>query len=500
MKKSLIWMLTIVMALTFGTLLYFQIMYLENMVKMRQGQFSENVMRSLYSTVGMLERNETLTFLEEDILMLDPDYDEDDSTVSESVTDTGLTEAEQSAISMKYPSPTENVTERYRHLRETLTARYKYQRGLLNEVILTIMHDAPSRPIAERADSAKVRLYLSRELEANGVSLPFTFALVSSGNTYLYSSKGFDESTPQDAYSVTLFPNGGGDAKLLVEFPTRDSYIFSSVRFIIPTLSFTVILLVIFLYTIILIFKQKKLSEMKSDFINNMTHEFKTPISTISLAAQMLGDDSVRKSPSTLNHLATVINDESKRLRFQVEKVLQMSMYDNAGGSALKFSVVNANNVIYNVVNTQKLKAEKDGGTIEIHLDAIDSEVNIDEMHFTNVIFNLLDNALKYMKEDTEPHLVVTTKDIAHGKLEIRIRDNGIGIKRENLKRIFEKFYRVSTGNLHDVKGFGLGLAYVKKMITIFGGTIRAESEYGKWSEFIIQLPLADPDSEEEPA
>lgn len=486
-------MLTIVMAITFGALLYFQIMYLENMVKMRQSQFSENVMRSLYSTVGMLERSETLTYLEDDIFLLDPDYGDEDNS------DATLSNYGTSGVSgIKYPSTIENVTQRYRHLRETLTSRYKYQRGLLNEVILTIMQDAPSRPISERADSAQVRVFLSNELEANGVSLPFTFAVVSPNDTYLYATKGFNTEEANNAYSAVLFPNGGGDSRLLVEFPTRDSYIFSSVRFIIPTLSLTVILLVIFLYTVILIFRQKKLSEMKTDFINNMTHEFKTPISTISLAAQMLSDDSVRKSPTTLNHLSTVINDESKRLRFQVEKVLQMSMYDDAGGSALKFSIVNANNVIYNVVNTQKLKAEKDGGTIEIHLDAIDSDVNIDEMHFTNVIFNLLDNALKYMKEDEPPHLIVTTTDTAHGNLEIRIRDNGIGIKRENLKRIFEKFYRVSTGNLHDVKGFGLGLAYVKKMITIFGGSIRAESEYGKWSEFIILLPLADPDNEME--
>ena len=173
-----------------------------------------------------------------------------------------------------------------------------------------------------------------------------------------------------------------------------------------------------------------------------------------------------------------------------------MSVYDNAGGSALKFTVVNVNNIIYNIVNTQKIKAEKDGGRIDVALDAIDADVRLDEMHFTNVIFNLLDNALKYMKEDTPPELKVSTRDIDHNRLEIRIRDNGIGLKKEDLKRIFEKFYRVSTGNRHDVKGFGLGLAYVKKMVSIFGGTITVESEFGKWSEFIIHLPLADPEPE----
>ncbi|MDE7342623.1 MAG: HAMP domain-containing histidine kinase, partial [Muribaculaceae bacterium] len=190
----------------------------------------------------------------------------------------------------------------------------------------------------------------------------------------------------------------------------------------------------------------------------------------------------------------------SKRLRFQVEKVLQMSVYDDAGGSALKFTVVNVNNIIYNIANTQKIKAEKDGGRIEVALDAIDADVRLDEMHFTNVIFNLLDNALKYMKPDTAPELKVSTRNVAHNQLEIRIRDNGIGLRKEDLKRIFEKFYRVPTGNRHDVKGFGLGLAYVKKMVSIFGGTITVESDFGKWSEFIIKLPLADPDPDTDAA
>lgn len=492
MKKSLIWLLTIVMSITFGALLYFQIMYLENIVRMRRGQFSENVMRSLHSTAGLLERRETLDFLEEDALLL---------ASADEGTDLNLDQGEslrESTAVIQYPTRVENVTERYRYLRQALNNRYRYQQGLLNEVILNILQEAPNRPLTERADSAMVRNFLKTELEANGVRIPFAFSVASSAGTPLYSTQGFDPNELDEAYSVALFQNTGGDYRLIVEFPTRDSYIFSSVRFVIPALAFTVILLVIFLYTIILIFRQKKLTEMKTDFINNMTHEFKTPISTISLAAQMLGDDSIRKSPSSLKHLATVINDESKRLRFQVEKVLQMSVYDDAGGSALKFSVVNVNNIIYNVVNTQKLKAEKDGGKIEIHLDAIDSDVLLDEMHFTNVIFNLLDNALKYMREDTPPHLSVTTRDLPDRMIEIRIRDNGIGIKKDHLKKIFDKFYRVPTGNRHDVKGFGLGLAYVRKMVSIFSGSITAESEYGKWSEFIIVLPLAEEEGNDE--
>ena len=258
----------------------------------------------------------------------------------------------------------------------------------------------------------------------------------------------------------------------------------------VPAFAFTFILLIIFVYTIIVAFRQKKLTEMKNDFINNMTHEFKTPISSISLAAQMLKDQSVRKSPAMLQQISTVINDETKRLRFQVEKVLQMSMFDRQKAN-LKIEDVDANVAIFNIVNTFKLKVEKYGGTIEANLDAMDAIVEVDEMHFTNVIFNLLDNAVKYRSEERPLHLTVCSRDLDDERLEITVADNGIGIRRDDLRKIFEKFYRVSTGNRHDVKGFGLGLAYVKKMVEELGGTIGVESEYNVGTKFIIILPLS---------
>lgn len=237
-------------------------------------------------------------------------------------------------------------------------------------------------------------------------------------------------------------------------------------------------------------FRQKKLSEIKTDFIHNMTHELKTPISTISLASQMLNDASVRKSESSLNRLAGVISDETKRLQFQVEKVLQMSVFDNSDAS-VKLSETDANSVIQNVVDTFKIKVEKFGGTLSCNLEAENSLVNVDQMHFTNIIHNLLDNAIKYRDENRTPFLSITTENPDLDTLRIKFKDNGIGIKKEELKRIFEKFYRVPTGNRHDVKGFGLGLAYVKKMVEIFKGSISVESDYGKGSTFIINLPLA---------
>ena len=225
---------------------------------------------------------------------------------------------------------------------------------------------------------------------------------------------------------------------------------------------------------------------MKNDFINNLTHEFKTPISSISLAAQMLADDSIKKSEGMYTNLSRVINDETKRLRFQVEKVLQMSLYDR-GNIAFKQKQVHANKLIEGVIKTFSLKVEQNGGEITSYLNAESDLIYVDEMHFTNVIFNLMDNAVKYKRDDVDMHLTVSTWNVGD-KLMISVEDNGVGIQKDDLKRVFDKFYRVNTGYKHDVKGFGLGLAYVKKMVELHKGNIKAESEFGNGTRFIITL------------
>lgn len=496
MKKSIIWLLTVVMGITFCALLYFQIMYLENMIKMRESQFSESAMRALYGTVGLLERQETLHFLEKDINMLDRSYGSDERGLGSGTMLMAQPQAGRGPI-ITFPQPTENVAKRYQDLQETIKNQYIYQSGLLNEVILSILYDASHRPVMERADSALIRNTLTIELENNGLSVPFNFAVTDKKNI-IYSTPGYDpDMNEKQMYTARLFPNADSHYELKVEFPTKSNYIFSSVRFVIPTLALTLLLLAIFIFTMILAFRQKKLGEMKSDFINNMTHELKTPISTISLAAQMLNDDSVRKSPETLHHLSEVINAESKRLRFQVEKVLQMSVFDNSN-NAITLTAVDANKIIAGVVSTFKIKVERFGGSLRFYNGADEATVMVDEMQFTNVIFSLLDNAVKYRNEEVPPQLEVTTSDEEGNRLRISIRDNGIGMKKEDLKKIFDKFYRVHTGNRHDVKGFGLGLAYVKRMVTIFHGTIGVESELGKGSTFTITLPLKTRGDEED--
>ena len=331
--------------------------------------------------------------------------------------------------------------------------------------------------------------FLKTELFNNGIDIPYHFSVTDRDGKEVYRCSDYVHDD-EKIYSRLLFekdpPAKMGFVNIF--FPTLDNYIFSSVKFMIPSIIFTVVLLITFIFTIYIIFRQKRLTEIKNDFINNMTHEFKTPISTISLAAQMLNDPAVGKSPVMFKHISGVINDETKRLRFQVEKVLQMSMFERQNVT-LKKKEIDAHELINGVVNTFRLKVEKNNGTLEAELNAQDPVIFVDEMHFTNVVFNLLDNAVKYKSPDRDIALKIRTWN-ENGKLCISVEDNGLGIKKENLKKIFDKFYRVHTGNLHDVKGFGLGLAYVKKIIADHKGSIRAESELNVGTKFIITIPL----------
>ena len=383
-----------------------------------------------------------------------------------------------------------NIPQTSKALQDILKERYVYQRAMLDEVVYNILYNASDKPLRQRINFNQLDAFLKSELLNNGIDIAYHYTVTERDGSLVYRCPDYKDEGSKKVYTQEIFRNDP-PAKIglvNVHFPELNKYIFSSVKFMYPSLIFTLVLLVTFIFTIYIIFRQKKLTEIKNDFINNMTHEFKTPISTISLAAQMLQDPSVGKSPAMFQHISGVINDETKRLRFQVEKVLQMSMFDRQK-AVLKKKDMDANKMIEGVVNTFTLKVEKYNGTITTDLAAENPYVFVDEMHFTNVIFNLLDNAVKYRNPDRDLALTVRTWNESN-KLFISIQDNGIGIKKENLKKIFDKFYRVHTGNIHDVKGFGLGLAYVHKIIRDHDGNIRAESEYGVGTKFIITIPL----------
>ena len=514
MKKSTIWILGVVMALSFLSLLYLQVSYIEEMVKMRRGQFEENVNRSLVQAARNLELVETKKYLEKDVAATERAARLSEQLKQQQMNGgrTSLTEHHQFSVTapdgtqissfelktiMERPanvpkviiSTGKNIPQTSRRLQEILKERYIYQRAMLDEVVYNILRTSSDKPLKERINFKQLDHFLKAELLNNGIDIPYHFSVTDRDGKEVYRCSDYAYDS-EKIYSRLLFENDPPAKMGFVNifFPTLDNYIFSSVRFMIPSIIFTLVLLVTFIFTIYIIFRQKKLTEIKNDFINNMTHEFKTPISTISLAAQMLNDPAVGKSPAMFKHISGVINDETKRLRFQVEKVLQMSMFERQKAT-LKMKEVDANELINGVINTFRLKVEKYNGTLDAELNAEDPIVYVDEMHFTNVIFNLLDNAVKYKKPEGDLKLKVRTWNES-GKLHISIEDNGIGIKKENLKKIFDKFYRVHTGNLHDVKGFGLGLAYVKKIVDLHKGEISINSEYGKGTTFTIKLPV----------
>ena len=361
---------------------------------------------------------------------------------------------------------------------------------LLDQVVMSILYSASEKPLEERVNFRLLDQELKVELKNNGIDIPFHFTVETQEGKEVYRCSDYDEEGEEYTYSQVLYRNDPANKTGIVKihFPLMNKYIFSSIRFMIPSIMFTVILLVTFIFTIVVIFRQKKYSEIKNDFINNMTHELKTPISSISLASQMLNDESLTKSPAMMQHIGTAIQEESKRLKFLVDRVLQMSMFDKHD-AIFKKKNLDLNEMMENVAHTFTLRVEHTGGKIMTEVGAVDSTICVDETHFSNVIFNLLDNAIKYKKPDQPVNLVLRTwnKD---DRIFMSVQDDGIGIKKENVKKIFDKFYRVHTGNLHNVKGFGLGLAYVKNIVELHKGDIKVESEYGKGTKFTISLPI----------
>ena len=518
MNKKTIWTIAIVMGFSFLALLYLQLGYIEQMVKMKREQFDESVNKALYQASRNLELNETLRYLEKDVNETERRAYRQDSVGTRSGTPDGSVQQshqysvvgkdgtiyssfELKTIEMKPSSMPKamilrndknSISEATKSMREILKNRYVYQKALLDEVIYSILYTASEKPLKERVNFKMLDQDLKAELMNNGINIPYHFTVSTQDGREVYRCPDYSDRGVAYSYSQVLFRNDPQNMTgvVRIHFPDMNSYIFSSVRFAIPSVVFTFVLLITFIITLVLVFRQKKLTEIKNDFINNMTHELKTPIASISLAAQMLGDESVSKSPSMMQHLGGVINDESKRLRFLVEKVLQMSMFDRQK-TVFKKKELDLNEVVEQIANSFTLRVEHTGGKIYTDIGAVDSKIYVDEVHFQNVINNLLDNAVKYRKPDKPIDIYLKTWNEGD-KLYLSVRDTGLGIKKENLKKIFDKFYRVHTGNRHDAKGFGLGLAYVKTIVDQHDGEIHVDSDYGKGTTFTISLPVIE--------
>ncbi|GLR18640.1 sensor histidine kinase [Portibacter lacus] len=357
----------------------------------------------------------------------------------------------------------------------------------------------------EGIDPKEVKQFIEAEMKEQNIDAKYDFGIFSSemrdfiivngvynatiGETEDMSTvkTGMNKSLYSSPYQIQLFASEFDvPGYLKISFLNKTRALWSSVMpSLISSIIFTGLILFCFSYTIYVILRQKQVSEMKTDFINNMTHEFKTPIATISLAADSINSPKISSNPDKVRRFSNIIKEENNRMLSQVEKVLQMAVLDKRDFS-LNLTEINIHSLIRQAAEHGKLQLQRKEGTISLNLDAENPKIRGDETHINNIIHNLLDNAIKYTPE--KPRINISTHNKTNGII-ISVSDNGIGMTSDARKQIFDKFYRVHTGNLHDVKGFGLGLSYVKAIVTAHKGWIEVESELGKGSKFNVYLP-----------
>ncbi len=368
--------------------------------------------------------------------------------------------------------------------------------------LASLMRNLYPNDLLESINKTNLDRYIKEELGDQGVDLKFDYGVYSNKiQGFVIRNGRFAVQVAEDAssairddrglidspYKVQLFNDEeGSPGSLKIYFPSKRSWLWAKVvPSLLSSLLFTGLILLCFAYTIFVIFRQKQVSEMKTDFINNMTHEFKTPIATISLATDSITNNSVISSEDKIRRFAKIIKQENKRMLNQVEKVLQMARIDKQDFN-LKLTSVNINEVVTQAAENSRLKIVQREGSLSADLKADKPIIEADLTHISNIVHNLLDNAEKYSSE--KPIIHISTLNKAKGVI-IKVKDNGIGMPKDSLKHIFDKFYRVHTGNRHDVKGFGLGLSYVKALVNAHKGSIEVTSELGKGSTFTLFLP-----------
>ncbi len=335
-------------------------------------------------------------------------------------------------------------------------------------------------------DAGLLEFFLRKELTNKGLKLDFEYTVHDCNtNEVVYGNTVFLSKNSAQSNKLKKLPKY---SKLLyyfsVRFHSTNKYILSSIQLPVIFTSVLIFILLVFSYTLIFILRQRRLSQMQKDFVNNMTHEFKTPISTIKISGEVFLNNDYIKQDTRLERYAKIIVEQSSRLNEQVEKVLQVAKLDKSSVD-LDTRTINLHNLILSVAESFELRIQNTGGSLELHLAAADPNIYADSLHLINMLNSLLDNAIKYSKENVRIDVLTGENDRV---LYLQVKDNGIGISKEDQKKIFEKFYRVSTGNVHDVKGFGLGLYYVHSICKAHGWPLTVESEKGKGTTFTISF------------
>ncbi|MGF1559762.1 MAG: sensor histidine kinase [Flavobacteriaceae bacterium] len=375
-----------------------------------------------------------------------------------------------------------------------LTARQRLQKlGGLSSIEKAQFEDVFSEaakkvPLHKRVSKQEIELRLNQELQNRAIDIEYEYGIYSNGLPTRIKSRKF-KFDKASVFEVPIFKDsdGNSDFSLMISFPKKKNFLIQSILVVgLLSILFTLVIVASYSGAIYQLIRQKQISEIKSDFINNMTHEFKTPIATINLAVEAIRNPKIIEDRTKVLRYLEMIKDENKRMHAQVENVLRISQLEKNQLDISK-DRVDVHDIIHDAIAHVELIVADRGGYIETHLNAERSEVLASEMHFTNVIVNILDNAVKYSPE--APRIDIYT-ELAKNNIVVRVQDQGAGMSKTVVKKIFEQFYREHTGNIHNVKGHGLGLAYVKKIIDDHQGEVYAESEKGKGSTFFIKLPL----------
>lgn len=391
----------------------------------------------------------------------------------------------QRSIEMNTPDP-----EAFHEDMKVITKKAKKIKDVIQKMAREM--EVRPQPVEKRINRENLANSLSKELAEKDIRSPFEYAVITSTpgqNKVPIKSAGFQIDKKNKVHRISLFPNDifRKSDSLLVYFPEQKSIILSSLSgLMLASLFFTIIIILSSVMGIVTMLRQKKISDIKTDFINNMTHEFKTPIATISIAVDSINNPKVIDEPDKIKSFTRIIKEENNRMNARVEQVLQMALLDSSE-FRLNLKPVDVNALVTKVAGNLRLQVENREGTLEVKPEATNPLVEADEIHLSNVIMNLLDNANKY--SPGKPEIRVTT--VNKGQvIEITVEDKGLGMNPETQRKIFEKFYRLTSGNIHNVKGFGLGLSYARAIVLAHKGEIRVRSEAGKGSKFIVSLPV----------
>ncbi|KPL12016.1 MAG: hypothetical protein AMS23_09810 [Bacteroides sp. SM1_62] len=523
MSRKFLWIIAIFMGFAMIALIIVQAYWISNAYRLKEKQFSQLVNRALYNVVSEIQERETIWHIMDEAEVFDSTWQEEmafweqyNFDINASIGQDGKFDqslhfsqrsspgqqqhkltiiADDTVLQIKQDPGIVFVDTGYGgnihlyqpQIRKKIEKKMAENRIFIDRIMERMI--SPDAPIEKRVDPDHLDQVIRRQFLNSGIDLDYEFAILRGNMDFAYKSSGYYYDDEMEHFGTALFPNDffSRTGYLSLYFPRKTSFLLKSLGFMgISSIILTLVIILSFTVTIFIIFRQKRLSEIKNDFVSNMTHELKTPISTISLASQMLNDKTIPTESKNYDNISRILRDESKRLGYQVEKVLQMAIFDQ-GRIKLKKKKTDINELIHNVITNFTLQIEDKNGEIEEDYAADNAVIHVDSVHFTNMISNLVDNAIKYSVE--KPAISVSTLN-RNEKLIIRVKDNGIGIKKEDQRRIFEKFYRVPTGNVHNVKGFGLGLSYVKKIAEEHHGSVSLKSEPGKGTEFEISLPV----------